>query len=250
MARGSWWARSAALRGNPDDPRHGTTTGYSLGCRCERCSAARRRYLADRERRAAYDRTAWAGKRGRWTTFETAKLAAVYGRAPMDELPEMFGRPLSAIQAQARRIGAARRIGKRWKARKDRMSINRVNITGNLTRDPDLRQTSGGTSVLAFGVAVNDRRKNPQTGEWEDFPNFVDCTMFGARAEAVSRFLAKGAKVAVEGRLRYSTWEKDGQRRSKLEVVVDEIEFMSRDGQGGARPQAPAPGGYDDELPF
>ena len=64
------------------------------------------------------------------------------------------------------------------------MSINRVNITGNLTRDPELRATAGGTQVLSFGVAVNDRRRNAQTGEWEDYPNFVDCTMFGTRAEA------------------------------------------------------------------
>ena len=65
------------------------------------------------------------------------------------------------------------------------MSINRVIISGNLTRDPELRSTAGGTSVLGFGVAVNDRRKNQQTGEWEDYPNFIDCTMFGARADAV-----------------------------------------------------------------
>ena len=95
------------------------------------------------------------------------------------------------------------------------MSINRVSITGNLTRDPELRVTAGGTQVLSFGVAVNDRRRNPQTGEWEDYPNFVDCTMFGTRAEAVSRFLAKGNKVAIEGKLRYSSWEKDGQRRPR-----------------------------------
>ena len=113
------------------------------------------------------------------------------------------------------------------------MSINRVNISGNLTRDPELRATAGGTQVLSFGVAVNDRRKNPQTGDWEDYPNFVDCTMFGTRAEAVSRYLSKGTKVAIEGRLRYSSWERDGQRRSKLEVIVDEIEFMSRGSQGG-----------------
>ena len=141
------------------------------------------------------------------------------------------------------------------------MSINRVNITGNLTRDPELRATAGGTQVLSFGVAVNDRRRNPQTGEWEDYPNFVDCTMFGTRAEAVSRFLAK---------LRYSSWERDGQRRSKLEVIVDEIEFMSSRGgqggydQGGYAPAAPAPAArpaapvatppavdvYDEDIPF
>ena len=143
------------------------------------------------------------------------------------------------------------------------MSINRVSITGNLTRDPELRVTAGGTQVLSFGVAVNDRRRNPQTGEWEDYPNFVDCTMFGTRAEAVSRFLAMGNKVAIEGKLRYSSWEKDGQRRSKLEVIVDEIEFMSQR-QGGAAPAAapvstpaPAPAAippsvdlYDEDIPF
>lgn len=115
------------------------------------------------------------------------------------------------------------------------MSINRVNISGNLTRDPEMRQTAGGTQILQFGVAVNDRRRNPQTGEWEDTPNFVDCVVFGSRAEPLSRFLSRGTKVAIEGKLRYSAWEtKDGQRRSKLEVVVDDLEFFSpRSDQGG-----------------
>lgn len=129
------------------------------------------------------------------------------------------------------------------------MSINRVNISGNLTRDPELRATAGGTQVLSFGVAVNDRRRNPQNGEWEDYPNFVDCTMFGTRGEAVSRYLSKGSKVAIEGKLRYSSWERDGQRRSKLEVIVDEIEFLSRGqqggGQGGYGQPAYGQGGYD-----
>jgi single-strand DNA-binding protein len=115
------------------------------------------------------------------------------------------------------------------------MSINRVTITGNLTRDPELRSTSGGTAVLKMGVAVNDRAKNQQTGEWEDRPNFIDVVMFGTRAESVSRFLSKGSKVAIEGKLRWSSWENpQGEKRSKIEVVVDEIEFMSsRDGGGG-----------------
>ena len=128
------------------------------------------------------------------------------------------------------------------------MSINRVNISGNLTRDPELRATSSGTQVLSFGVAVNDRRRNPQTGDWEDYPNFVDCTMFGTRAEAVKRYLSKGSKVAIEGKLRYSSWERDGQRRSKLEVIVDEIEFLSRGQQGGGQAATASPhtaGGYD-----
>ena len=158
------------------------------------------------------------------------------------------------------------------------MSINRVAISGNLTRDPELRQTAGGMAILGFGVAVNDRRKNQQTGEWEDYPNFIDCSMFGARAQSVSRFLSKGSKVAIEGKLRWSQWERDGQMRSKVEVIVDEIEFMIRQqGQLGSKPvhgvpaAAPAPaqqpyqqqmGGmpqsvgpvtgtiYDDDIPF
>lgn len=119
------------------------------------------------------------------------------------------------------------------------MSINRCIISGNLTRDPELRQTQGGTSVLQMGVAVNDRRKNPSTGEWEDVANFVDCVLFGTRAERVAQYLDKGTKVAIEGRLRYRAWEQDGQRRSKLEVVVDEIEFMSRQQQPAQAYQQP-----------
>jgi single-strand DNA-binding protein len=112
------------------------------------------------------------------------------------------------------------------------MSINRVTLSGNLTRDPDLRSTAAGSTILGFGIAVNERVKNGTTGEWEDRPNFVDCTVFGARAESLSRILRKGMKVALEGRLRYSSWEKDGQKRSKLEVIVDQIDLMQRKGDG------------------
>lgn len=134
------------------------------------------------------------------------------------------------------------------------MSINRVNLTGNLTRDPELRQTSGGTSVLSFGMAVNDRRKNNRTGEWEDYPSFIDCTMFGARAEAVSKYLSKGDKASVEGRLHWSQWERDGQKRSKIEVIVEEIEFMSGRKQKQVQEQySPEPADayyYDEDIPF
>lgn len=122
------------------------------------------------------------------------------------------------------------------------MSINRVTISGNITRGAELRQTQGGTSVLSIPVAVNDRRRNPQTNEWEDHANFVDCVLFGRRAEALAPKLLKGTKVAIEGKLRYSSWERDGQRRSKLEVMVDEVELMSHKGQ-----QAPV---YDEDVPF
>ncbi len=134
------------------------------------------------------------------------------------------------------------------------MSINRVIITGNLTRDPELRATPNGTSVLALGVAVNDRRKNPSTGEWEDVPNFIDVTVFGPRADALSRFLKKGSKVAIEGRLRWHQWETaQGEKRSKIEVVAEEIEFLSS--RDGAPAAPPAPIEVDDvigdeEVPF
>lgn len=131
------------------------------------------------------------------------------------------------------------------------MSINRVVVSGNLTRDPEIRASQGGTNILTFGMAVNDRRRNPQTQEWEDYANFVDCVMFGNRADFMHRTLHKGMKVVVEGKLRYSSWERDGQRRSKLEVVVDDIDFVSpRQQQGNYAPQqggfsaTPQSGGY------
>ena len=130
------------------------------------------------------------------------------------------------------------------------MSINRVEISGNLTRDPELRSTASGTAVLGFGVAVNDRRKNQQTGEWEDYPNFVDCTMFGARAESLSRYLAKGNKVAIAGRLHWSQWERDGQKRSKLEVIVDEIELMAGKREGQPDDDYQSAEVYDEDIPF
>lgn len=139
------------------------------------------------------------------------------------------------------------------------MSINKVVISGNIGGKPVLRQTAGGNQVLSFSVAVNDRYKD-ESGEWKDRPNWVGCTMFGNRAASLSRFLAKGTKVAIEGKLRWSQWEtQDGGKRSKLEVVVDELEFMSRN-ENGSQGQAYGRGEviqpametvpYDDEIPF
>ena len=154
------------------------------------------------------------------------------------------------------------------------MSVNSVSITGNLTRDPELRATQGGAQVLSVGVAVNERVRNRQTEEWEDRPSFVDVVVYGKRAEALSRILAKGAKVAVHGRLRQDRWQDDqGNNRSRLEVVADEVDLMQRradgmaaqggGGQGGAAVASPgaaatranpAPGVADDlyaeDIPF
>lgn len=106
--------------------------------------------------------------------------------------------------------------------------MNRVTITGNLTRDAHMNGPA-----LNIGVAVNERFKNKQTGQWEDRANFIDCTMFGSRAEKVKPYLTKGTKVAVEGKLHWSQWDDKatGKKRSKVEVYVDDIEFM------GTRPQ-------------
>lgn len=119
------------------------------------------------------------------------------------------------------------------------MSINRAIISGNLTRDPDVRTTLNGNTVLSFSVAVNERRKDAQTGEWKDYPNYIDCTMFGARAESLARYLSRGTRICLEGSLHWSSWEKDGQKRSKIEIIVSEVVFMSRnDGQGAQQPPA------------
>ena len=108
--------------------------------------------------------------------------------------------------------------------RKEMENINGVTICGNLTRDPETRQTASGMQIMSFGVASNERRKNNQ-GEWEDYANFIDCVLFGARADAIANYLTKGTKVAVEGKLRWSQWERDGQKRSKIEVIVDDFEL-------------------------
>ena len=129
------------------------------------------------------------------------------------------------------------------------MSINTCTISGNLTRDPELRATASGTEILGFSVAVNDRRRNPQTGEWEDHPNFIDCTMFGSRASALANILHKGSGVTVQGKLRWSQWERDGQKHSKIEVVVDEIALHDKKGAAPAG-QAAAPEPEAEYLPY
>lgn len=114
------------------------------------------------------------------------------------------------------------------------MSINKVVVSGNLTRDPELRM-AGQTPVLQFGIAVNDRKKNQQTGEWEVVPNFFDVVVWGSRGESLSKFIFKGSKVVIAGRLRWSQWEaQDGSNRSKVEIVADDVEFLSGRESGGS----------------
>lgn len=103
------------------------------------------------------------------------------------------------------------------------MSLNKVFLSGNLTSEPQQTATPSGTTVVRFGLAINDRRKNNQTGEWDNYTHFVDCTMFGKLAESTVVYLHKGVRVTVEGKLNYQTWEKDGQKYSKLGVIVNEL---------------------------
>ena len=129
--------------------------------------------------------------------------------------------------------------------------INKVFLTGNLTKDPELRRSANGLAVLDMRIAVNDNVKNSVTGEWDERPNYFAMTMFGSRAEGVSRFLKRGSKVSVEGKLRWSEWnDKDtGDKRSKVEVIVDNIEFMTRAEQYEPE-SAPISSVYDEEIPF
>lgn len=116
-------------------------------------------------------------------------------------------------------------------------SYNRVVLMGNLTRDIELRYTSNSKmAVCQNAIAVNDRRKNA-AGEWVDDTTFVDVTFFGRMAEIVSQYLGKGSPIFVEGRLKLDTWEKEGQKRSKLYVIVERMQLLGKpeggDGQRG-----------------
>jgi single-strand DNA-binding protein len=157
-------------------------------------------------------------------------------------------------------------------------NINVVVITGNLTQDPELRHTGGGTAVCELRVAVNSRRKDGTTGEWVDKPNYFNVTVWGAQGENCANYLSKGRPVAIEGRLDWREWEaKDGGgKRQAVQIVANSVQFLgSRDGGGGGgngngfTPQSDTPtdtsdydaapagagggssgGGGDDDIPF
>jgi single-strand DNA-binding protein len=117
-------------------------------------------------------------------------------------------------------------------------NVNVVVITGNLTRDPELRTTPGGTSVCKLRVAVNSRRKDSASGEWVDKPNYFDVTVWGAQGENCATYLSKGRPVAVEGRLDWREWEaQDGSKRQAVEIIANSVQFL------GSRGDAPANGG-------
>ena len=151
------------------------------------------------------------------------------------------------------------------------MNINRVVLTGNLTADPELRALPSGSSVGRLRLAVNTRRKNNQTGEWEEKPNYFNVTVWGAQAENCAQYLAKGRPIAVDGRLEWRSYTtQDGQKREAVEVIADSVQFLagreqSSNGSGSAgdiaasvprdtgdfdtTPATPAPVS-DDDIPF
>ena len=113
-------------------------------------------------------------------------------------------------------------------------NINVVVVTGNLTRDPELRHTPSGTAVCKLRIAVNTRRKS-QDGNWEDKPNYFDVTVWGAQGENCSTYLVKGRPVAISGRLEWREWQNDnGDKRQAVEIIAETVQFLgSRDGSGG-----------------
>jgi single-strand DNA-binding protein len=143
-------------------------------------------------------------------------------------------------------------------------NINRVVMTGNLTRDPELRSLSSGMSVCSLRIACNTRRKGA-SGEWEDKPNYFDVTVWGAQGENCARYLSKGRPVAIDGRLEWREWQaQDGSKRESVEIVADSVQFLGSRGDGdvaggggnqfvpaGATQTADADfSGADDDIPF
>jgi single-strand DNA-binding protein len=155
-------------------------------------------------------------------------------------------------------------------------NINRVIVTGNLTRDPELR-SAGGTPVCAMRIACNGRRKNNETQQWEDQPNYFDISVFGAQGENCQKFLAKGRPVAIDGRLRWREWQdQNGQKRQSVDIIAETVQFLggredfSGNGNGNGfqstvratesdvpidsadfqQPAAVSSGAADDDIPF
>jgi single-strand DNA-binding protein len=143
-------------------------------------------------------------------------------------------------------------------------NINRVVLVGNLTRDPELRHTPGGTPVCSLRVAVNDRKRD-ESGNWVDAPNYFSVSVFGNQAESCAQYLSKGRPVGVDGKLRWREWEaKDGGgKREAVEIVADSVQFLGGrgDGEGAAggnqfvpagaqQENADFPAAADDDIPF
>ena len=110
--------------------------------------------------------------------------------------------------------------------------INHVVLVGRLTRDAELKYTAGGQAVCKFSVAINRRKKNGE--QWEDEPNYFDVVLWGRQGESLNQYLVKGKSVGVEGELRQDRWQQDGQNRSKVEIVANNIQLLGGSGSSGS----------------
>lgn len=138
--------------------------------------------------------------------------------------------------------------------------VNSVTLVGRLTRDPELRNTAGGTSVASMRLAYTQSRRAPGSGEWVEEPGFIDVTVFGNQADTITRFLSKGRQVVVQGRLDFRQWEdRDGNNRSATQIVANQVQFIGGNESGGGqsqsrssapRQQANTPVYDDDDIPF
>jgi single-strand DNA-binding protein len=137
-------------------------------------------------------------------------------------------------------------------------NINRVIITGNLTRDPELRSLQSGMSVCSLRVACNTRRKDNQSGEWVDKPNYFDVTIWGRQGENAAQYLSKGRPVAIDGRLEWREWQdQQGNKRQSVDIIADNVQFLSSPegfnggggGGNGFTPQSDVPVSTDDFAP-
>lgn len=140
--------------------------------------------------------------------------------------------------------------------------INTVALGGNMTRDAELVEFESGGCKLSFSLAVNESKKNRETGEWEDYPNYVDCVMFGKRAAAISGYMRKGTYVSLQGHLHQQRWrDRDDNPKQKIEVIVDELHFENKAKQrsdydeyaedvNASYPDAVPDSIYDEDIPF
>lgn len=130
-------------------------------------------------------------------------------------------------------------------------NINIVALTGNLTKDPELRHTPGGTAVCSMRLAVGERYKDGSTGEWTDRANYFDITVWGNQGEACAQYLAKGRPVAIQGRLQWREWQADdGTKRQAVQVIAERVQFLrSREGENGGSSGDFAPPVSDDFAP-
>lgn len=127
-------------------------------------------------------------------------------------------------------------------------SLNQVTLMGNLTRDPELRQTPTGQNVTSFSLALNRSYKDA-SGEWQEVTDYIDIVCWGPLAERVAQYLSKGRRCLVQGRLQSRSWEQDGAKRSKVEVLANDVTFLDSRGAGAGESEGSPNGAPSAETP-